>query len=227
MAIWAWMFVLAAVLGTAAVLFRTIASRVTEQQARRIGKGIGAFMLVQEMADRMGHIFVLDQPISHNLPLHICGVSIIAVALLLIFRTQILFEFSYFAGLSGAVQAVLTPDVSVACPHPLFITYFSSHYLIFVGVLYALIVFRMRLDLRSLRSALFVTNLYAAIIFVVNYLFGTNYLFLRHKPHAETLMDFMGPWPIYIVGLELATLMSFILLYLFYNGVIGRLQCKT
>lgn len=209
--------ILVALLWTVVSFFRSLRLSITGQHARCIGKGIGIFMLAQETVDRLGHIVVLSQPPLHNLPLHICGVSIITVALLLVFRSRLLFDFSYFAGLSGAVQAVLTPDITVTFPQVLFFTYFSSHYLIFIGVLYAVVVYGMRPDWRSLRNAVVITNLYAAFIYGINHLLGTNYLFLHHKPNAESLMDLMGPWPYYILGLEACMLASFGLLYLLFR----------
>jgi hypothetical integral membrane protein (TIGR02206 family) len=47
--------------------------------------------------------------------------------------------------------------------------------------------------------ALLLTNAYAGGFALVNVAFGTNFLYLRHKPGAPTLLDWMGPWPVYIL----------------------------
>jgi hypothetical integral membrane protein (TIGR02206 family) len=169
------------------------------------------------MADRLGHIFLLGEPVIQNLPLHICGISTYAVVMLLIFRSQPFFSFSYYAGISGAIQAIITPDVSIGFPHFLFITYYSSHISIIIGVAYAAIAYSMKPSLVGLRNAAIFTNLYAAGIFFINYLLETNYLFLRHKPHGDSLMDIMGPWPIYIAWLEVCLLVSFLMLHIIYT----------
>jgi hypothetical integral membrane protein (TIGR02206 family) len=175
----------------------------------------------------MGHVLLLGQPAVHSMPLHICGVSIYTVSILLIFRTSTLFSFSFYAGLSGAIQAILTPDVGVGFPHFLFITYFTSHISILIGVSYAMIVYEMRPDLWGLRNAVIITNLYAVFIFFVNHILDTNYLFLQHKPKGETLMDIMGPWPIYIAWLEVSMLVSFSILYFLYRRIANCCEFKS
>jgi hypothetical integral membrane protein (TIGR02206 family) len=60
---------------------------------------------------------------------------------------------------------------------------------------------------------LLVTNVYAAVVAVVNGAFGTNFLYLRHKPGARTLLDWMGPWPLYILVADLLAAGLFWLLY--------------
>jgi uncharacterized membrane protein YwaF len=37
----------------------------------------------------------------------------------------------------------------------------------------------------------------------VNARFGTNYMYLRAKPEAPTLLDLLGPWPWYVLGGEI------------------------
>ena len=38
----------------------------------------------------------------------------------------------------------------------------------------------------------------AAVAGVVDSLLGLNYMYLRAKPLTPTLLDHMGPWPVYI-----------------------------
>jgi uncharacterized membrane protein YwaF len=39
---------------------------------------------------------------------------------------------------------------------------------------------------------------WAALVGLVNFALGTNFMYLRHKPLAATPLDGMGPWPVYI-----------------------------
>jgi hypothetical integral membrane protein (TIGR02206 family) len=48
----------------------------------------------------------------------------------------------------------------------------------------------------------------------VDYVTGGNYLFLRDLPPTRTLLDYLGPWPWYIVTLTVLAVTVFTLLYL-------------
>jgi len=185
----------------------------TEKQKIMIGASIGIFMIIQEFVDRGYHIFIEKSPIQNNLPFHLCGISVFLVAILLINRNYKLFEISYFWGLSGALVSILTPDVGYTFPHLLNITFFLSHALIFIGVLYMIFIFDYRPTLISARKSFFILHAYALIIGILNYIINTNYLFLCHKPESETPLDFMGPWPWYIISLEIAVILFWVILY--------------
>ncbi|MBM3790173.1 MAG: TIGR02206 family membrane protein, partial [Acidobacteria bacterium] len=45
-------------------------------------------------------------------------------------------------------------------------------------------------------------------------IFGWNYGYLRRPPSQPSLLDYLGPWPWYILSLELIALCIFILLTL-------------
>ena len=57
------------------------------------------------------------------------------------------------------------------------------------------------------------TNLYAAGPGLLKRIFGTNYGYLAHKPVQPSLLDYCGPWPYYLVAMEVLMLGS---LYLYY-----------
>lgn len=58
----------------------------------------------------------------------------------------------------------------------------------------------MRPSWRSLRLVLLVTAAWAAVTFAFNRIAGTNYGFLNGKPVTASLLDVLGPWPVYIVS---------------------------
>ncbi len=80
-----------------------------------------------------------------------------------------------------------------------------------LATLYAIFGYGFRPRLRSIAITLAVTGIYVIVIAGLNYLLDANYLFLRAKPQAATVLDFFGPWPIYVFGLfGLAILVCFL-----------------
>jgi len=53
-----------------------------------------------------------------------------------------------------------------------------------------------------------------AIIFPINRILGTNYLFINGKPTTTSLLDALPAWPYYIIYMEIIGLVIFFLLYL-------------
>jgi len=141
--------------------------------------------------------------------------SIIFCTIILIKYDQSLFEIIYFWGLGGATQALLTPDISTyGFPHFRFFQVFLSHGLIIATVIYFIFVENKKVRKGSLKRILLTTNIYAAFVFIVNMIFKTNYLFIGHKPETPSLIDILGPWPFYIIWLEMLMLIVFSLLYI-------------
>jgi hypothetical integral membrane protein (TIGR02206 family) len=208
-------FLVMALLVTGGFLILYASRRCASEIAiRNLAIAIGIFMIVQELFDRGYHVLLVGDRLADVLPLHLCGMSVFLSAIMLINRSYRLFEVVYFWGLGGATMAILTPDVQFDFPHPVYITYFTSHALIIVAVCYMTLNYGYRPTAGSLLRAILITNAYMVLVFPVNLLLNTNYLFLNAKPKGATLLDALGPWPYYIAGMEVIGLAVFVLLYL-------------
>ena len=53
---------------------------------------------------------------------------------------------------------------------------------------------------------------YAAAVGVLNAVLHTNYMYLCTKPGGGSILDFLGPWPFYLIGGAAAGLVLFALL---------------
>lgn len=152
--------------------------------------------------------------VQGSLPLHLCGLSLYLCPLLLITKNYRIYEIVYFWGVAGATQALLTPAMNYAFPHFVFMQFFLVHGLIVTSCLWMTFVGGFQPLIRSLGKAFLVTNGYALLIALFNHFTGSNYLFISQKPATPSLLDFLAPWPWYIVSLEFICLLFFFLCYL-------------
>ena len=56
------------------------------------------------------------------------------------------------------------------------------------------------------------TVAYAALVGFVDAVTGADYMYLRSKPPSATLLDFLGPWPWYILSAAVLAALLFAIL---------------
>jgi hypothetical integral membrane protein (TIGR02206 family) len=154
----------------------------------------------------------------HLVPLHLCDLLIPVAVVALLSRRQLPFELLYFWGGAGAVAATFTPMVAYGFPDAGFVVFFGFHGAVIAAA--ALLAFGLGMQPRP-GSALRVwgiTAAYALAVAVANAALGTNFMFLRHKPPNPTLLDWFGPWPVYIGVAAVVALLLFGLLTLPFRG---------
>jgi len=151
---------------------------------------------------------------SHNLPLQLCDLSLWVTVLACITLRPGIVEFSYFAGLAGAGMALLTPDLWTPWPSYPAIYFFVAHGGIVIGA--AVLVYGRLAPLRdgAVWRAFGKLLGYAAVVGTVDAILQANYMYLRQKPGNASLLDALGPWPMYLVAGAAVGLAFFWLLWL-------------
>lgn len=133
-----------------------------------------------------------------NVPLQLCDVAVwIAVAACLT-RRPLLVELTFFGGLTAAAMAILTPDLWSPWPSYPAIYFFLSHGGIIIAAV--ILVYGRVVALRRgavWRAFAFVIA-YAMIVGTFDGVFHTDYMYLCEKPRSGSLLNVMGPWPIYL-----------------------------
>ncbi|MCT8138270.1 TIGR02206 family membrane protein [Anaerobacillus sp. CMMVII] len=152
--------------------------------------------------------------IQYNLPLHLCTISIFSSTFMLVTNSSKVFEVIYFFGLGGAFQAIITPELFYTFPHFRFLHYFIAHFAIILAILYMIWVCKFSITFRSAIKAFLVLNALAVVAFIVNLLTGANYMYLARKPTTPSILDWLGPYPWYILWLEVIAIVLFLLLCL-------------
>jgi len=152
--------------------------------------------------------------IRYDLPMEFCNWSLLFSIFALTTQRQLLAEISYLWVMAGSVQGVITPDLQVSYPHVYFFVFFINHSGLTISALY--LIFGLKLYPRkgSVLRSIVVLELYVVSALIVNYLVHSNYGYLMSKPVSGSLMDYMGPWPYYIISLQLIAAAAFTILYL-------------
>lgn len=147
------------------------------------------------------------------LPMHLCDWTGIAAIVALVWRRQLAYEMTYFWGLGGTLQALITPDLAYDFPDVRFFTFFISHGGVIVAIAFLTLGLRMRPWPASLVRILVWSNIYLAAAGALDFALGENYGYLCAKPSRASLLDHLGPWPLYILSLEGIALVSYAVYY--------------
>jgi hypothetical integral membrane protein (TIGR02206 family) len=151
--------------------------------------------------------------LKDHLPFQLCDWVILACAAALFWRHRLAYELAYFWGLSGTLQALLTPDLAEDFPSLHFITFQILHAGVVVAVLYLTLGLGMRPRPRSILRAWLWLQAYAAVTAAIDWLLDSNYGYLLRKPAQASLYDYLGPWPFYLLSLEALSLVLFLACY--------------
>ncbi|MBW6457992.1 MAG: TIGR02206 family membrane protein [FCB group bacterium] len=188
--------------------------KFSQRTADKAGTVLGIIALVHLFVEIPVLRILLGEHILTSLPLHLCNFGMIMIGILLITRKQWALDLAYFWALCGASQSLLTPDLQYMFPHPLAITFFTAHTIEIIGVLYAVIVLKMRPYWSSIPRVFLVTLVLAIVVFPINYIHpDANYMFLKFAPVGGSLIDLLGPWPWYILSLTGVAIVFFVIAY--------------
>ncbi|QHT62361.1 TIGR02206 family membrane protein [Paenibacillus lycopersici] len=139
---------------------------------------------------------------QYTLPLELCSISQLLAIAMLISRSRLLYQIVFLAGIGGAMQAMLTPDLIYPFPHFRFFHFFIVHMAIILAPLYLTWVGGCRLTWKSVGITMIFLNILVVLVGGVDYWLDANYMFLRHKPEAASLLDILGPYPAYLIAEE-------------------------
>ena len=149
-----------------------------------------------------------------HLPIELCDLTLYLTLIALFTLGPAVFELAYYFALAGTAMALLTPDLWEAFPSIATVQFFVAHGLVVAGVLYLVWSRLARPRRGSVLRAMLALNVWAAFDGAFDWLFKTNYMYLRAKPAHASLLDLLGPWPWYIVCTEGVALGLFLLLNL-------------
>ncbi len=143
----------------------------------------------------------------HSLPLQICDLAWVVVAWALLTSRPLPTTLTYYWGLTLSVQALVQPTLSEPFPEPAFFVFWAKHVLIVWGAVYLCLGLRRGPDWAAYRRAVAWTCGWLAVVLALNAALDANYGYVSGKPAEATVLDLLGPWPVYLV-VEMAIVMA-------------------
>ena len=153
-----------------------------------------------------------------GLPIHLCDFSSAAIILYFFTKRREFFLFAFFAGISGAGMAMLTPDSEYGFPNIHYVRHMIGHAMILLGVSYAIIIDNQRPYFTDVHKTLFILSLLLLLMYFVNYLLGppANYWYVAEKPPGLNVTSFMRDAPYHMVDIYILAVIVCYLIYAFY-----------
>jgi hypothetical integral membrane protein (TIGR02206 family) len=151
------------------------------------------------------------------LPVQLCDITLILMIFVLLKEktNRLVYELAFFWGFAASIQAVITPDLREPFPSFLWFSFFISHCGVVLGAVYLSVRGKVPVTIYSVWRVFLMTNVYVAVVGLINWLFDANFGYLAAKPDYPSVMDYLGPWPYYIFGCEVIAVTSFFICYAF------------
>lgn len=186
-----------------------------EKLRKTIRYGLAGILFIGQGSWHIWNIATGQWTVLYHLPLHLCAIFNWVSMYMLITKDYRAYELAYFLGIGGALQPLLTPEAGqYGLPHYRAIQTLTVHGAIVTAGVYMTIVEGYRPTWKSLKRVFIWTNLLAIAVTGVNLLLGSNYFYTLHKPETASLIDVLGPWPLYLISLEAIAMAIFLLMYL-------------
>ena len=153
--------------------------------------------------------------IDKRLPFHLCGFSsVITCFILFVKKKQLWFDFLFYAGILGGLNALLTPLIdNYTGTNFFYVEYFYSHTSIIILPLYMYYYMDMDLSKLSWLKSFIALNILLVFLMPLDFYIDANYMYLKEPPAVNHPLV-SGKWPYYLINLEFVVV---ILLYFTYS----------
>ena len=188
---------------------------VFQRRGKNWPLGILAFANLSAYAINQAAYSTVENPaLDNQLPFHLCDVTAFVAGFALLTRNRTACELAYCWGLAGTLQALISPNVPYTYPHPVFFSFFLQHGFIVITALFLPLALKWKPREGTMIRVILWGQVYLLFGFIINWSLNTNFGFLLAKPDVPSLLDHLGPWPWYIISLELVAALFYFLFLL-------------
>lgn len=201
------------------------AKKMTSKQVAYFAIVIGVVLIARSILVHPYVAYLKGWDIYNNLPLHMCGLAAIISGVIMFYRKQWLYELLYYWGIPGAFHSLLTPEFTQGTEGLLFIEYYIAHGGIIFSALFCTLILGFKPAKGSWWKIFLWSQLLLPVIGGFNWLIDANYMYLCEPPIVDNPF-IIGDFPEHLIGLEIAGLLHFALVYLPF-GLKYRNASKT
>jgi hypothetical integral membrane protein (TIGR02206 family) len=172
-----------------------------------LSRGFALAILLGQGAMQIETMLPRNWTLAYSLPLQLCDLAWMISAYALWTHRRWASGILYYWGLTLTIQGLITPHLDLDFPSFEFFMFFYGHGAVVIAAIYLTWGVGLHPDWNDYRGTFATTLGWGVSVCTFNSLFGTNYGYLNGKPPMPSALDFLGPYPVYLVcELSLATI---------------------
>ena len=205
------------------VLFPFLLRNLKTSSKSKIALGLAIFIILNELIKPFYYpaLYPERYDFLSTLPLHLCNLASLFIAIFFISKIRFFFNLSFFWGISGVLMALTQPDYPYDFPHLHFILFNFNHALLLFSIFFAFITLKNIPDFKSYQDTIFYSIPIVLVVFSINLLINflskntvANYMYLIEFPLGENLTRFMPDPPFHVLIFIPIALLLFSITYL-------------
>jgi hypothetical integral membrane protein (TIGR02206 family) len=205
------------------ILFPFLLRNLKTSSKSKIALGLAIFIILNEVIKPFYYpaLYPERYDFLSTLPLHLCNLASLFIAIFFISKIRFFFNLSFFWGISGVLMALTQPDYPYDFPHLHFILFNFNHALLLFSIFFAFISLKNIPDFKSYQDTIFYSIPIVLVVFSINLLINflskntvANYMYLIEFPLGENLTRFMPDPPFHVLIFIPIALLLFSITYL-------------
>lgn len=205
------------------VIFAALMSlfyRKADTKTRKILRLVTGTLIVLDEVFKWTMLFIGGNESVNYLPFHLCSINIFLIAFHMWKPTKLLDEFLYLFCIPAAIIALVFPTwVELPVLNFMHLHSFTVHILLATYPIMLTVGGDIKPTLKRLAKCLLLLLGMAAVVYVTNILFDTNFMFLMYAEEGNPLLIFEQMWGSHLLGFPVLLPLVIALMYGVVYGV--------